>query len=56
MADIIRIVKSKLVFLALVLEQKRQAEEHGPKENASVISIQRIFRGTRIRIDVKYKR
>lgn len=55
MADLIRIIKAQASFLSLVLEYKKLAAQHVPVENFSATNIQRVFRGTRIRIDVKYK-
>jgi hypothetical protein len=55
MTDLIRIIKAQASFLSLVLEHKKLAAQNAPLENASATNVQRVFRGTRIRIDVKYK-
>jgi len=56
MTDLIRIVQAQASFLTLLLEKKKVAADASGLENRSATHIQRLFRGTRIRIDVTFKR
>ena len=56
MTDLIRIVQAQASFMSLLVEKKNVAADASGLENLSATHIQRLFRGTRIRIDVSFKR